>query len=241
MGHKFNLSIEDFEASTWYGKYRYAHIVWPQIEFDWMAQHIEPGEIIIDGGSHQAVWALLFGILANSGSVFGFETSQHNVNVANKNIGSNNVPNVEVFHNALSDSHTPTVVMDNSGGIARTGSTGSTSVIDSITLDEFCSERTITPTLVKIDVEGHEIEVLKGMQNVLQNLPKLMLELSNFAFTDVDKYVREVFSLIPISKYTGTYQVDAGTEMIEFDRLTESDLVQLSRFANPHVYLLPRA
>ena len=49
LGNTFHLSIEDFEASIWYGKYRYAHIVWPQIEFDWMAQHTESDEIIVDG------------------------------------------------------------------------------------------------------------------------------------------------------------------------------------------------
>jgi hypothetical protein len=109
------LSIEDFEASVWYGNYKYAHIVWPEIEFNWMASHIDSDEIIIDGRAHQAVWAMLFGKLASEGSVFTFETSQHNFNVANTNLDFTNVPNIEIFHNALSDSNSPTVVMNNSG------------------------------------------------------------------------------------------------------------------------------
>ena len=183
---------------------------------------------------------MVFGSLATNGRVFGFETSSHNVTVGRRNIETNNIQNVELFFNALSDSSVPIAVMNNSGGVAPSGFEGSSQIIDSITIDEFCAKKGLTPTLVKIDVEGHELEVLRGMKGVLQHVPKIMLELSNFAFTDVDKYVHEIFSLLPIREYTGSYQVDAGTEMVEFDFLTETDMKLLAQFANPHVYLLPR-
>lgn len=38
--------------------------------------------------------------------------------------------------------------------------------VSTVTLDRFCEERALAPRLVKIDVEGAEIEVLRGAQNL---------------------------------------------------------------------------
>lgn len=46
-------------------------------------------------------------------------------------------------------------------------STGPTSVVDVIRLDEHCRDHQLRPDLVKIDVEGFEQQVLEGMGNLL--------------------------------------------------------------------------
>src|SRR5262249_40284913 len=48
----------------------------------------------------------------------------------------------------------------------------------SVTLDQFCSERNITPDVIKIDVEGAEVRVLLGAGNVLaRSRPVLLCEI----------------------------------------------------------------
>jgi hypothetical protein len=45
-----------------------------------------------------------------------------------------------------------------------------------VTLDSFVEQHNIVPTLVRMDVEGYETEILKGMKMVLKQRPKLLIE-----------------------------------------------------------------
>ena len=46
-----------------------------------------------------------------------------------------------------------------------------------VTLDRFCDEHRLAPTHVKMDIEGHEIQALKGMRQVLRtHRPMLFVE-----------------------------------------------------------------
>jgi FkbM family methyltransferase len=48
-----------------------------------------------------------------------------------------------------------------------------------VTLDGYCQEHNVDPTCVKIDVEGHELPVLRGAARVLdQSKPDLVIEVS---------------------------------------------------------------
>lgn len=55
--------------------------------------------------------------------------------------------------------------------------------IPGMTLDNICSERgTEGPYLIKIDTQGHELEVLKGSRTVLKDTELIILEVSFFEF-----------------------------------------------------------
>lgn len=44
-----------------------------------------------------------------------------------------------------------------------------------VTLDGYCSEHSLTPGVVKIDVEGYELEVLRGMERLLREARPVIL------------------------------------------------------------------
>jgi hypothetical protein len=44
-----------------------------------------------------------------------------------------------------------------------------------VTLDDFCRERSLRPQFVKIDVEGFELEVLRGAFEVLQEFRPILI------------------------------------------------------------------
>lgn len=47
-----------------------------------------------------------------------------------------------------------------------------------ITLDSFCTKNSLTPDIIKIDVEGYELEVIRGAQTILEKYsPIILLEL----------------------------------------------------------------
>ena len=45
--------------------------------------------------------------------------------------------------------------------------------IPSITLDQFCKDKKISPDIIKVDIEGSEIEMLIGAKNIIKNLDQL--------------------------------------------------------------------
>ena len=50
-----------------------------------------------------------------------------------------------------------------------TGVRASEVTVKSISLDSFFEEEGIPPEIIKIDVEGAEMDVLKGMKTILKN------------------------------------------------------------------------
>jgi FkbM family methyltransferase len=44
------------------------------------------------------------------------------------------------------------------------------------TLDAFCAQNKIKPTFLKVDVEGHEVAVLKGARQILKDIDEIILE-----------------------------------------------------------------
>lgn len=54
----------------------------------------------------------------------------------------------------------------------------------------------VKPDLIKIDVEGAELGVLKGMSRILEDRPKLFIELHGNFFKDPQELVRPVFQLL---------------------------------------------
>jgi hypothetical protein len=47
-----------------------------------------------------------------------------------------------------------------------------------ITLDSYCETRGIKPDFLKIDVQGYELEVLKGAQESLRNIEVILTEVN---------------------------------------------------------------
>lgn len=236
------LDIRDFEAELWYGKYRYEFIVWPQLEFDWMLRNVSEDDIILDGGGHQGLWSIVFARLAPRGEVHMFETSRHNHTVAASNMKLNGVTRVAINNCALGDREGSVNVTDDSGGVASGPQRRRLHLTVPVTSgDAYFTQLGRWPTLIKIDVEGYELEVLDGLKHSLDRTPKIMLELSNFKFkNDSRGYVEAALSKIPLQSYFGSYHVEPGNDMIYFDRLTPEDLRRIAAANNPHIYFIPR-
>ena len=65
-------------------------------------------------------------------------------------------------------------------------------LVDMITLDSYCAEHNISPTCIKIDVEGRELLVLRGAEALLKSTrPDVVIEVS--ADTDIRE---EVWNLL---------------------------------------------
>lgn len=78
-----------------------------------------------------------------------------------------------------------------------------------ITLDEFCESNNIIPTFIKADIEGAEVEMLKGAKNVLtKHKPTMHLCLNH---RPQDKYIilTEVDKINPNYEFFTIYEGSA--------------------------------
>jgi FkbM family methyltransferase len=77
------------------------------------------------------------------------------------------------------------------------------------------------PDVIKIDVEGAELDVLQGGQRMLRNhTPELLLEIHPPMFTDAAATIEQIVTLLESAGYSNLYHIE-GKKDISFDRLAE--------------------
>ncbi|HZS49613.1 MAG TPA: FkbM family methyltransferase [Bryobacterales bacterium] len=154
---------------------------------------IHPGDCIFDVGANVGFYAIWFSRLAVAGRVVAFEPDPANVELLRRNLELNKVCNVAVEPCAVSDyagerrfavdsatGSTGTLESHQTYGSRLEGGPQMFATVRTTTLDEAAREYGY-PALMKIDVEGHELAVLKGARQVLGSpcLRALAVEVSN--------------------------------------------------------------
>ena len=135
---------------------------------------IRPGMIFYDIGAHAGIYSLLFSKLGGpAGKVFAFEPFAENVANFLKHIRVNRLNNVVLIQASLS--HKCGLASFLTGKSSSMGSishvpTHTHLQVPTFSLDELVFNFNFPlPDLVKMDVEGAEAMVLKGMSGVMSN------------------------------------------------------------------------
>jgi FkbM family methyltransferase len=152
---------------------------------------VNKDDVVLDVGSNIGETLLNFAKLVGpQGYVYGFEPDQTNYQNLQANIALNSFSNVRTLNIGISDTRSTAKLFrvdDHNMGMNRilpearqTGRQDYTT-IETDTLDNTTSRLSIGKVgLIKIDVEGHEMNVLKGAQRLLSNLkPKLFVEIGH--------------------------------------------------------------
>jgi len=144
---------------------------------------VKPGMMVVDIGAHVGYYTLLAAKLVGpTGKVYAFEPEQDNHAILLKNIELNRYDNVAAARMAVSDrrgSSTIYLTALDSGrhsmyrhGLPERGS----APVETTTVDSFLeSEGWPRVDLIKIDVEGAEVDVLDGMPQLLEKSGQLKL------------------------------------------------------------------
>jgi FkbM family methyltransferase len=170
----------------------------------WMREdikvHYKEGTDILDIGANIGYNSLMF---SDYGPVHAFEPLFHKV--VTLNVENNKLThNIHIYPCALSDKeHTVDMyfpIVDKKDGLRNYGGS-------SICKGHWTDESTKTevkcyrlddiysgiPSVIKIDVEGHELEVLKGAENTIKKyMPTLLIEIFNFDTNEVPKYIKSL-------------------------------------------------
>jgi FkbM family methyltransferase len=200
---------------------------------------MSPNGIFIDAGANIGLMTLFAATLfKNKVAVYSFEPHPTTFKILQENIALNNLENVKAFQSGLgagtSKGKLQFIDGDRGMGTLVVQDTLSKSVeVDVISLNDFCKEnlkgRSID--LVKIDVEGFEMEVLKGFDQYLsqENAPSLIVECSlsrgNFNYTpkEMFRYLKSINDYRIFNLKDGKEKVSQLMEITDEDNLPAHD------------------
>ncbi len=163
-GRRLQIELADPLAEGWYDR------DWPEptaISFLRRRGVLTEGATVLDVGAHQAVIALMLaGVVGPDGHVVAVEAEPHNARIAERNRELNGAENLTVIHAAGGAAAGVLSFAEGlNGQIDESTSSGNVEV-QAVTVDELVA-RFGPPSLVMIDVEGYEGEVLRGAGSVL--------------------------------------------------------------------------
>jgi FkbM family methyltransferase len=96
---------------------------------------------------------------------------------------------------------------------------GTTRTVTITSVDSYCQKKQLKPELIKIDVEGHEGSVFRGMGNTLKETPTIFMEY----IPSLNKDMRElIYELSDV--YKDCYVVDTVKDRVE--RISMNDIDQ---------------
>ena len=136
-------------------------------------------DILLDVGANIGYYSLMAARLCKK--VYACEPHPENIERLRDHIELNNCSNIEIFHLGFgaSDEKLLLACSDHSNWHSCTGViAGAPGVIEvpGSRIDTFVADKAC-PTIIKMDVEGFELEVLRGARDTLRNVRGIFLEL----------------------------------------------------------------
>lgn len=216
-----NLENPEHQYLYFYGAHDERYVVTKFLKI------IKQGDICWDIGANIGFYTCLFASrVEDTGSVGAFEPAARTCDYLHKNVSLNQFLNVTVVNKGLGDEVEQRHLYYSEAALAEgtaslkyaNGRTASERVILD-TIDNLIRELPI-PNFIKIDVEGYQLEVLRGGEYCLKtHAPLLMAELKDVGethldnFSEIEKYIMDLgYSLYEIGKHAlkpGTHISDS--------------------------------
>lgn len=183
----------------------------------WLTEQLKPGHVFFDIGAHHgwvSIWALP--LVGKKGSVVSFEPSPANLTILEWHRTSNKFSQWTIVPRAVSGSDTDEefFLVDTGDSPMNSLTSGTPGMplmsgreirkifVKTTTLDTFCSQVHRRPNLVKIDVEGAELLVLRGAAKLLsESSPTIILAVHPY-WLPTGQSTKQIFELLTRHGYT---------------------------------------
>jgi len=138
---------------------------------------LRPGCRVFDIGAHQCVIALMLAKIAGpSGFVLAVEANKHNAWAGEKNREINDLPQLRVLHAAIAAKKGKVIMSELLNSAVDDGTSGLGGVeVSSLSIDDLTRAYGV-PDVLYIDVEGFELEALKGAEATIKARPDCFVE-----------------------------------------------------------------
>lgn len=147
--------------------------IWEPYETTLMVRHLQPGDVFLDIGANIGYYSVIAATLVGAhGTVIAYEPEAQNYKLLLANIALNHLTNVQPFMAALGDHNGKGhmyLCEDNKGDhqLYDDGSGRTESAVTIIHGDTHVSSLTKRVDFIKIDTQGSEVHILRGLQEVI--------------------------------------------------------------------------
>ena len=216
-------------------------------EINFIIAHLKKGDIAVDLGAHKGGYLYwMQKKVGNEGKVFGFEPqvklfnylknlkatfSWNHVQLENMGVSAKE-GEVDFFIPKTEKGDSPGARID----FVEDGLEYEASKIKITTLDQYFLDRQIFPNLIKIDVEGHEKQVLLGGINLLKtHKPVILMECENRHLEG--ESVFDVFDVLLEIGYEGFFFESGKLKPIKEFSLEKNQKIGAGRFWEAEGYV----
>jgi len=184
--------------------------IWGEFVYNISQDYIEDNTIVLDAGANFGQLSILFSKLKKDVIVYSFEASKFIFKILQKNIDINNA-NVKAI-NCILGNEGNRIYQIKKNDLSEFSSWGSNSVkivdkkktkfkteeVQAIKIDDLKFDKKIS--FFKIDVQGYDLNVLKGAKNtILKHKMPIMFEYEkdfenefNYSFKDFENFIDEI-------------------------------------------------
>ncbi len=197
-------------------------------------KYLRAGMIVLDIGANIGYYSLMAAKrVKGTGLVYSFEPVTDTFIKLNKNIHLNQFQNIKVINKAMSDTtgiiEIFTADVENTGTASfseHTHFSGVREKVETITGDDFfLDEETKRLDLVKIDVEGAEMKVLKGMIKTLRKFkPLVLVEINKALLEKNGTRPYEIYQTLGSVGYE-PYEINQKGDLFYLSEIQEGNLI----------------
>jgi FkbM family methyltransferase len=175
---------------------------------------LKEGDVVLDIGANIGYYVLVEAqLVGKSGKVYAVEPVCSNFELLQKNVQLNSFKNVSTFQFAFGEKDTKSeiYVSDKSNLCAMNRNAVGGKIISAQevcveTVDTFFKDKA-PPNLIRMDVEGYEYEIIKGMAKTLKGNIKILAELHPLrCYIDPEK-MDELFQVLEQNNFTVRFVV----------------------------------
>lgn len=187
--------------------------------------------VFLDIGAYVGSYAIVVSKAYPQCSVHAFEMNPFLIGELRKNARLNHIGNLILVCaavwdvNGLAVGYDVLLDGDNSTNSIQERTDGSFESVTSLRIDSYCEQMRLKPNVVKIDVEGAEVRVLRGMGNVLNSIEALFLEIHPAWLGRYNNTMNELADILLQQKFkirvVMNRRVSNGTELLPVEDLLE--------------------
>jgi FkbM family methyltransferase len=164
---------------------------------------LKEGDFVLDIGANIGYYVLVESqLIGKSGKIYAVEPVHSNFELLKKNIELNNLKTASAFQFAFGDQNTTSkiYVSDRSNWCAMNKAAVSGTIIGEEevsvkTVDTFFKDKA-PPNFVRMDVEGYEYQIIKGMTKTLKGDVKILAELHPLRSYLEPEKMQELFDIL---------------------------------------------
>ncbi len=171
--------------------------------FAFFCAALKTGDEVVDVGANIGVYSLLSAVLVGrQGTVTAFEPYSQFRQALDTNVALNGLANIDVCNLALSHQAGSMELFADRQSASFVGDPNDRTLCSEMvrveTLDGYCASKELAPRLIKIDVDGHDYQVLQGGSGLISKVnPLLCVEVSS----DGAYSPTELFNLLDTQQY----------------------------------------